>query len=66
MAKCNHLVWVVNDDPNNRFNAMYYDGNIIKTYMYANRFCPKCGKMIDRPTPHEKANNEINERRKNK
>lgn len=55
MAKCNHLVWIMNENPNKTFKAKYFNGKVIDTFMYANRFCPKCGKMIERPTPGEKA-----------
>lgn len=54
MAKCNHLVFISNADMNKRFKATYADGKVIETFGYANRFCPKCGKLIERPTPGEK------------
>lgn len=54
MAKCNHLVFVSNEDMNKRFKATYADGKVIDTYGLAFRFCPKCGKLIERPTPGER------------
>jgi hypothetical protein len=54
MAKCNHLVFVYNETIGKQFKAEYADGKVVDTFAYANKFCPKCGKLIERPTPAEK------------
>lgn len=54
MARCNHLVFVNNKDMNKQFLSTYADGKVVETFAYANKFCPKCGKLIERPTPAEK------------
>ena len=54
MAKCNHLVFINNEGFKKQFISTYADGKVVKTYGYANKFCPKCGKLIERPTKGEK------------
>lgn len=54
MAKCNHLVFMHNENVNKQFLSVYADGKVVKTFAYANKFCPKCGKLIERPTKGEK------------